>query len=58
MPLSTCSPVKAHVLSGYTEHNKLINFKGDASMVGQSVDDRVTEAKTWALTGEQVESGN
>lgn len=46
------------VLSGYTEHNKLINFKGDASMVGQIVDVRVTEAKTWALTGEQVESGN
>ena len=46
------------VLSGYTEHNKLINFKGDASMVGQIVDVLVTEAKTWALTGEQVESGN
>ena len=46
------------VLSGYTEHNKLINFKGDASMMGQIVDVRVTEAKTWALTGEQVESGN
>ena len=46
------------VLSGYTEHNKLINFKGDASMVGQIVDVRVTEAKTWALTGEQVESSN
>ena len=46
------------VLSGYTEHNKLINFKGDASMVGQIVDVRVTEAKTWALTGEQIESSN
>ena len=46
------------VLSGYTEHNKLINFKGDASMVGQIVDVRVTEAKTWALTGEQLESNN
>ena len=46
------------VLSGYTEHNKLINFKGDASMVGQIVDVRVTEAKTWTLTGEQLESNN
>ena len=46
------------VLSGYTEHNKLINFKGDASMVGQIVDVRVTEAKTWVLTGEQLESNN
>ena len=46
------------VLSGYTEHNKLINFKGDASMVGQIVDVRVTEAKTWALTGKQIENSN
>ena len=40
------------VLAGYTKHNKLINFKGDQSLVGQLVHVKVTQAKTWFLLGE------
>jgi len=41
-----------NVLAGYTEHNKLVNFKGDASLIGQIVEVHITEAKTWHLLGE------
>jgi len=40
------------VLAGYTEHNKLVNFRGDQSLIGQIVEVRVTLAKTWFLMGE------
>ena len=40
------------VLAGYTEHNKLVNFKGEPSLIGQIVNVRVTLAKTWFLMGE------
>ena len=40
------------VLAGYTEHNKLVNFKGDKSLIGSIVDVKVTVAKTWFLLGE------
>jgi tRNA-2-methylthio-N6-dimethylallyladenosine synthase len=40
------------VLAGYTEHNKLINFKGHPSLIGSIVDVKVTLAKTWFLMGE------
>ena len=42
------------ILSGYTEDNKLVNFKGDKSMVGQIVDVKIIKAKTYTLEGEQV----
>jgi len=45
------SKTKADVLSGYTEHNKLVNFKGDASLIGQIIDVYITKAKTWSLDG-------
>lgn len=41
-----------NVLAGYSEHNKLVNFKGDPSLIGQIVDVKVTVAKTWFLLGE------
>ncbi|SES77216.1 tRNA-i(6)A37 thiotransferase enzyme MiaB [Oceanobacillus limi] len=43
------------VLAGYTEKNKLVNFKGPKSAIGNIVEVRVTEAKTWSLNGEMVE---
>ena len=43
------------MLTGYTEHQKLINFKGSPEHVGRIVNVKVTEAKTWALKGEEVE---
>lgn len=40
------------ILAGYTEHNKLVNFKGDQSVIGSIVSVRVTKAYTWHLQGE------
>lgn len=42
------------VLSGYTPHQKLVNFVGDKALIGQIVDVRVTQVKTWSLDGELV----
>jgi tRNA-2-methylthio-N6-dimethylallyladenosine synthase len=42
------------ILAGYSEHNKLVNFKGDISLIGQIVDVKITTAKTWFLLGEAV----
>jgi len=43
------------VLAGYTERNKVVNFVGPKSIIGQIVDVKITEAKTWSLNGELVE---
>lgn len=42
------------VLAGYSENQKLVNFKGDQSLIGKIVDVKITKAKTWFLLGEQV----
>ena len=42
------------VLAGYTENNKLVNFKGDKSLIGEIVKVEITEAKTWFLKGKQI----
>ena len=42
------------VLAGYTEHNKLVNFKGDKSLIGKIVEVHITTAKTWFLLGELI----
>lgn len=44
------------VLSGYTEKNKVVNFKGPKSIIGQLVDVKITETRTWSLNGEMVEN--
>ena len=44
-----------NVLAGYTEHNKLINFKGNVKNIGKIVDVKVTDARTWFLIGEQID---
>jgi len=43
-------------LFGYTDTNKLINFNGNDSLIGKIVFVKVTNAKTWSLDGELVES--
>ena len=43
-----------NILAGYTSHNKLVNFKGDKSLIGSIVLVKVTEAKTWFLLGEAI----
>lgn len=44
------------VLAGYTERNKLVNFKGPKAAIGQIVDVKITEAKTWSLDGVMIEN--
>ena len=43
------------VLAGYTEKNKVVNFKGPKSIIGSIVEVKITDAKTWSLNGELVE---
>ncbi|MFA7375920.1 MAG: tRNA (N6-isopentenyl adenosine(37)-C2)-methylthiotransferase MiaB [Acholeplasmataceae bacterium] len=44
-----------NTLAGYSEHNKLVNFKGDKSLIGKIVDVKITETRTWFLIGEACE---
>ena len=48
------SKTDSNMLSGYTESNKLVHFKGDMSLVGKIVDVKVTESHTYSLIGELV----
>ena len=43
------------MMTGYTAHQKLINFKGRKEDIGKIVPVKVTEVKTWTLKGEQVD---
>ena len=43
-----------NMLSGYTESNKLVHFKGDESLVGKIVDVKILESHTYSLIGELV----
>lgn len=42
------------MLSGYTEKNKLVHFKGNISLVGQIVNVKILESHTYSLIGELV----
>lgn len=42
------------VLSGRTRTNKLVHIAGDQSLIGQVVNVRIIDAKTWTLHGEVV----
>src|SRR5690625_4847687 len=43
-----------NVLTGYTEKNKVVNFKGPKSTVGKIIPVIITETSTWSLNGEMV----
>lgn len=45
---------KEGYLMGYTDTNKLVNLKGPETIIGQIVDVKINEAKTWSLNGEYV----
>lgn len=45
---------KEGYLMGYTNTNKLVNLKGPETIIGQIVDVKISEAKTWSLNGEYV----
>ncbi|MCH5179656.1 MAG: tRNA (N6-isopentenyl adenosine(37)-C2)-methylthiotransferase MiaB [Erysipelotrichales bacterium] len=42
------------VLSGYSEENKLVHFKGDASLVGKIVKVKIKESHLYSVIGELV----
>jgi len=42
------------MLTGYTKHNKLVNFEGDPSLIGKLVNVKITKAYSWHLLGELV----
>lgn len=42
------------VLTGYTESQKLVNFKGDFHCIGKIVTVEITEANTWSLKGKVI----
>src|SRR5690625_3490094 len=44
------------VLAGYTEKNKVVNFKGPKSTIGKIIDVKITETRTWSLNGVMVET--
>lgn len=41
-------------LNGRTECGKLVNFKGDKSLIGKIIDIKIKNAKTFILEGEQI----
>ena len=44
-----------NMLTGYTEHNKLVNFKGPSSLIGKIVPVKILESHTYSLIGEVVD---
>ena len=42
------------MLSGYTEHNKLVHFKGDKSLIGKIVNIKIINSRLYYLNGELV----
>ena len=46
------SKTNPDVMTGRTDTNKIINFPGNESMVGNLVPVKVTKAHTWSLNGE------
>ncbi|WP_201745348.1 tRNA (N6-isopentenyl adenosine(37)-C2)-methylthiotransferase MiaB [Alteribacter lacisalsi] len=43
-------------LAGRTRTNRLVNFKAPESCIGELVNVKITEAKTWSLNGQAVET--
>ncbi len=48
------SEKNSDMLSGYTEKNKLVHFKGPISLVGQIVKVKILESHTYSMIGELV----
>ena len=46
------SKTNPDTLSGRTDGGKIVNFKGDKSLVGEIIDVKITKTQTWSLSGE------
>lgn len=49
------SKKNSNILTGRTRTNRLVNFKGPKEAIGELVNVKITQAKTWSLDGEMVE---
>ena len=47
--------IKEGMMWGYTETNKMVNFKGNDELIGKIVDVKILDAKSFSLDGELVE---
>lgn len=52
--VESLSKTNEEFLSGRTDGGKIVNFKGDRSLIGSMVNVKITETKTWSLLGEIV----
>lgn len=43
-----------NILTGYTKHNKLVNFDGPKELIGTLQEVKITKAFTWHLRGELI----
>lgn len=43
-----------NTLSGRCASSKIVNFKGDRSLIGKYIDVKITEAHTWSLNGKII----
>lgn len=43
-----------NILTGYTKHNKLVNFEGPKELIGTLQEVKITKAFTWHLRGELI----
>ena len=50
--LESTSEKDSNLLAGYTDTMKLVNVKADKKYLGQIVNVKITDAKTWSLDGE------
>ena len=48
------SKTDKEMYSGYTEENKLVHFKGNASLAGKIIKVKITESHTYSMIGEIV----
>lgn len=48
------SKKNSEIFSGYSEQNKLVNFKNKNAKPGDIIEVKIMEAKTWSLNGEQI----
>lgn len=44
-----------NMLSGRCESSKIVNFRGDKSLIGKYIQVRITQSHTWSLNGEIAE---
>lgn len=52
--VESVSKTEPGVLTSRNEANKIVNFKGDESLIGKIVKVKITKAQTWILMGELV----